>query len=59
MQEVLLTGLGRPESRVHAPGEFTTLTDIVALAKSVLAYLSAQFRPDLSPETASAHKEHA
>jgi succinyl-diaminopimelate desuccinylase len=54
MQEVLLTGLGRPESRVHAPGEFTTLTDIVALAKSVLAYLSLQFRPDLSPETTSA-----
>jgi succinyl-diaminopimelate desuccinylase len=54
MQEVLLTGLGRPESRLHAPGEFTTLTDIVALAKSVLAYLSAEFRPDLSPETASA-----
>ncbi|KJC51053.1 acetylornithine deacetylase [Bradyrhizobium sp. LTSP885] len=50
MQEILLTGLGRPESRVHAPGEFTTLADIVALAKSVLAYLSAEFRPDLSPE---------
>jgi len=51
MQEILLTGLGRPESRIHAPGEFTTVTDIVALAKSVLAYLSAEFRPDLSPET--------
>jgi succinyl-diaminopimelate desuccinylase len=49
-QEILLTGLGRPESRVHAPGEFTTVADIVALAKSVLAYLSAEFRPDLSPE---------
>jgi succinyl-diaminopimelate desuccinylase len=61
MQEVLLTGLGRPESRVHAPGEFTTLADIVALAKSVLAYLSTEFRPDLSPETASASQlqEHA
>ncbi|KJC56614.1 acetylornithine deacetylase [Bradyrhizobium sp. LTSPM299] len=53
MQEILLTGLGRPESRVHAPGEFTTLADIVALAKSVLAYLSAEFRPDLSPEAAA------
>ncbi|MDN5005691.1 M20 family metallopeptidase [Bradyrhizobium sp. GCM10027634] len=50
MQEILLTGLGRSDSRIHAPGEFTTLTDIVALAKSVLAYLSAEFRPDLSPE---------
>lgn len=50
MQEILLTGLGRTNSRIHAPGEFTTLTDIVTLAKSVLAYLSAEFRPDLSPE---------
>ena len=53
MQEILLTGLGRPYSRIHAPGEFTTLTDIIALAKSVLAYLSAEFRPDLSPEAAA------
>ncbi|MCK1389211.1 M20/M25/M40 family metallo-hydrolase [Bradyrhizobium sp. 1] len=50
MQEILLSGLGRPDSRIHAPGEFTALTDIVALAKSVLAYLSAEFRSDLSPE---------
>jgi succinyl-diaminopimelate desuccinylase len=50
MQEILLTGLGRPDSRIHAPGEFTTRADIVALAKSVLAYLSAEFRSDLSPE---------
>ncbi|HEV2159893.1 M20 family metallopeptidase [Bradyrhizobium sp.] len=55
MQEILLTGLGRPDNKVHAPGEFTTRADIVALAKSVLAYLSAEFRPDLSPETAVIH----
>jgi succinyl-diaminopimelate desuccinylase len=54
MQEILLTGLVRTDSQVHAPGEFTTLADIVALAKSVLAYLSASFHPDLCPETASA-----
>jgi len=54
MQEILLTGLGRPESCIHAPSEFTTRADIVALAKSVLAYLSAEFRPDLSPETIAA-----
>lgn len=53
MQEILLTGLGRSDSRIHAPDEFTTLTDIIALAKSVLAYLSAEFRPDLSPEAAA------
>ncbi|GLH76272.1 hypothetical protein SSBR45G_11800 [Bradyrhizobium sp. SSBR45G] len=51
MQEVLLTGLGKPDSCIHAPGESTTLTDIVALAKSVLAYLSVEFCPELSPET--------
>jgi succinyl-diaminopimelate desuccinylase len=54
MQEILLAGLVRPDSCVHAPGEFTTLADIVALAKSVLAYLSAEFHPDLSPETLAA-----
>jgi succinyl-diaminopimelate desuccinylase len=53
MQEVLLTGLGRPESRIHSPDEHTTLSDIMALAKSVLAYLSAGFRPHLSPEMPS------
>jgi len=50
MQEVLLTGLGRPESCIHSPDEHTTLSDIVALAKSVLAYLCAEFHRDLSPE---------
>jgi succinyl-diaminopimelate desuccinylase len=50
MQEVLLAGLGRPESCIHSPDERTTLSDIVALAKSVLAYLAAEFRRDLSPE---------
>jgi succinyl-diaminopimelate desuccinylase len=50
MQEVLLAGLGRPESCIHSPDEHTTLSDIVALAKSVLAYLSAEFHPDLLPE---------
>jgi succinyl-diaminopimelate desuccinylase len=59
MQEVLLTGVGRPQSRIHAPGEHTTLADVVALAKSVLAYLSAEFCPELSPEAANQPKDHA
>jgi succinyl-diaminopimelate desuccinylase len=59
MQEVLLTGLGRPDSRIHAPGEHTTLSDVVALAKSVLAYLAADFHPELSPEVANPSKDHA
>ncbi|WP_346433067.1 hypothetical protein [Breoghania sp.] len=40
-QEVLLSGLGRPESCIHSPDEHTTVDDVVALAQSVLAYLSA------------------
>ncbi|WP_315720670.1 MULTISPECIES: M20 family metallopeptidase [unclassified Bradyrhizobium] len=59
LQEVLLTGLGKPDSRIHAPGESTTLTDIVALAKSVLAYLSAEFCPELSPEAMTLKKDFA
>lgn len=49
--EVLLTGLGRAGNNVHAPDEFTTRGDLIALAQSVLAYLAADFSPDLIPET--------
>lgn len=50
MQEVLLGGLGRPDRNIHSPGEYTTLTDVISLARSVLAYLAADFMPDLVPE---------
>jgi succinyl-diaminopimelate desuccinylase len=48
--EVLLGGLGRPERRVHAPGEHTTGADLVGLARAVLAYLAVDFEPDLNPD---------
>lgn len=48
--EVLLGGLGRPESCIHSPEEHTTRQDIVALAKSILAYLAADFAAELIPE---------
>ncbi|WGI66435.1 M20/M25/M40 family metallo-hydrolase [Neorhizobium petrolearium] len=48
--EVLLGGLGRPESCIHSPEEHTTRQDIIALAKSILAYLSADFAADAIPE---------
>lgn len=48
--EVLLGGLGRPDRNIHSPGEYTTVPDIVALAKAVLAYLAADFRPDINPD---------
>lgn len=50
MQEVLLGGLGRPSRMVHSPGEHTTTHDLASLARSVLAYLSAEFEPKLIPE---------
>lgn len=49
--EVLLGGLGRPESCIHSPEEHTTRQDIIALAKSILAYLAADFAADAIPET--------
>ena len=48
--EVLLGGLGRPDRNVHAPGEYTTISDIISLASAVLAYLAADFRPELNPD---------
>jgi succinyl-diaminopimelate desuccinylase len=57
MREILLGGLGRPGNGVHSADEHTTIEDIVALAKSILAYLAADFAPDLIPETASLSSE--
>jgi succinyl-diaminopimelate desuccinylase len=49
MREGLLGGLGRPECNLHGANEHTTLADIVALSKSVLAYLAVDFDPSLIP----------
>jgi succinyl-diaminopimelate desuccinylase len=57
MQEMLLGGLGRPGNGVHSADEHTTVEDIVALARSVLAYLAEDFASDLIPETASNSSE--
>jgi succinyl-diaminopimelate desuccinylase len=45
IQEILLGGLIRPESRIHAADEYTTREDLVALAQSILAYLAEDFTP--------------
>ncbi len=52
IQEILLGGLIRPDSNAHAPDEFTTLDDVVGLARAVLLYLAADFQEEipLSPE---------
>ena len=43
VQEILLGGLTRPENNTHAPDEFTTTTDEIALAGAILLYLSRDF----------------
>ncbi len=50
VQEILLGGLSRPEARVHGADEFTTVDDLVALARSVLLYLSRDFKPNDNPD---------
>jgi succinyl-diaminopimelate desuccinylase len=45
IREILLGGLARPDNRVHAADEYTTMRDVMSLAKSILAYLSADFEP--------------
>jgi succinyl-diaminopimelate desuccinylase len=50
IREILLGGLGRPDRRIHAADEFTTIDDIAALARSVLCYLAADFAPEAIPE---------
>lgn len=55
--EILLGGLGRPESRIHSPEEHTTRQDIVALAKSILSYLAADFCADINPDIRSQEQE--
>lgn len=45
IQEILLGGLARPDNRIHAADEFTTMADIIALSQSILAYLASDFQP--------------
>ena len=50
VKEILLGGLGRPDRNIHAAEEHTTTEDLIALARSILAYLAADFRSDILPE---------
>jgi len=50
IQEILLGGLIRPESQIHAADEYTTRSDLVALAQSILAYLAEDFTPQSSAD---------
>jgi len=40
LREIMLGGLSRPDNRTHGPDEFTTVSDVTALARALLAYLA-------------------
>jgi len=44
-REILLGGLGRPDRRIHAADEFTTISDIEALATAIRHYLTDPLDP--------------
>ena len=50
LSEVLLGGLTRPGCGAHGPDEHTTVGDVMALARSILLYLSREFEPAAIPE---------
>jgi succinyl-diaminopimelate desuccinylase len=47
IREILLGGLIRPDSNAHAPDEFTTIDDVVGLARAILLYLAADFDEEI------------
>lgn len=49
-QEIILSGLIRPTSNAHGADEHTTCADLIALTKTILCYLSADFAPELNPD---------
>lgn len=53
VQEILLGGLARPDNHIHAADEYTTMPDLIALSRAILAYLARDFEPnptfDISP----------
>lgn len=48
--EIILGGLIRPTSNAHGADEHTTRSDLAALSKTILTYLSADFEPGLNPD---------
>ena len=42
-REVLLGGLARKDNNTHGADEWTTMSDLKSLAKTLLAYLSQEF----------------
>ncbi|WP_319520591.1 M20/M25/M40 family metallo-hydrolase [uncultured Martelella sp.] len=52
-QEALLSGLGGPGRNGHGPDEHTTISDLTALARAILAYLARDFSTGMIPEQTS------
>jgi succinyl-diaminopimelate desuccinylase len=49
LREIMLGGLSRPDNRTHGPDEFTTTSDVTALARALLAYLADAPIPSGAP----------
>ncbi len=49
LREIMLGGLSRPDNRTHGPDEFTTIPDVTALARALLAYLADAPIPSGAP----------
>ena len=49
LREILLGGLSRPDNRTHGPDEFTTVQDVTALARTLLADLADASIPEGAP----------
>ncbi len=49
LTEIMLGGLSRPDNRTHGPDEFTTLGDVTALARALLAFLADAPIPEGGP----------
>ena len=48
LRHILLGGLVRPESKIHAADEFTTVGDVNALARAILVYLAGTMPESVS-----------
>lgn len=59
IKEILLGGLTRPGCGAHGADEHTTLDDVMALAKSILLYLAADFPGAEGASSVNQENHHA
>ena len=51
IQEILLSGLSRPDRNIHAADEYTTKSDLLGLSRSIVHYLSQDFESENTSKT--------